>query len=99
MKSRSGLSVPGTRPFRHPRGHFLEDNVTVIKGRVDRASPMGATLTADGTAFRTWTPNARSVAVVAGDALGVAVKNSGWQRGSGDALRSGTAPGPACCKA
>jgi 1,4-alpha-glucan branching enzyme len=65
--------------------NHLETGTNVIKGRIDRNGPMGATLAADGTGFRTWAPNARSVAVVAGAALTVA-RAPGWQPGSGDAM-------------
>jgi 1,4-alpha-glucan branching enzyme len=41
----------------------------VIKGRADRTSPMGANVTSDGAIFRTWAPNASSVALVAGAQL------------------------------
>jgi 1,4-alpha-glucan branching enzyme len=37
--------------------------------RVDRNSPMGATVSPDGTGFRTWAPTAKNVYVVVGPAL------------------------------
>ncbi len=59
----------------------------VVQGRVDRASPMGATLFADGTGFRTWAPNATAVSVIAGAAL-PAAQDPAWRPGAGDALVS-----------
>ena len=43
--------------------------MAVDQGRIDRTSAIGATSLPDGTGFRTWAPNARSVAVVAGARL------------------------------
>ena len=58
----------------------------VIKGRVGRGSPMGATLDADGTGFRTWAPSASAVAVVIGAGLDAAVQAPGWMPGAGEAM-------------
>ena len=59
--------------------------MAVIYGRIDQTSAMGATLGADGTGFRTWAPNARSVAVVA-DARLTAAQAPGWQPAQQDLL-------------
>jgi 1,4-alpha-glucan branching enzyme len=59
--------------------------MAVEQSRTDRTSAMGATICVDGTAFRTWAPNARSVSVVAGDRL-VAAQAEGWQPDPSDAL-------------
>ena len=37
--------------------------------RITQTSPMGATVFPDGTGFRTWAPNAKTVAVIAGPSL------------------------------
>ena len=54
--------------------------------RVTTASAMGATVTAQGTGFRTWAPNAKSVAVVAGDALATASNDPSWHPAPEDGL-------------
>jgi 1,4-alpha-glucan branching enzyme len=55
--------------------------------RVNTSSAMGATARSDGTAFRTWAPNARSVSVVAGSALS-ASNNPAWRPAPEDRLAS-----------
>lgn len=53
--------------------------------RVNRDSAMGATVWPDGTGFRTWAPNARSVSVVTGDAL-AATGNLTWRPAPEDGM-------------
>ncbi|MGF6853985.1 alpha amylase C-terminal domain-containing protein [Paraburkholderia sp. CI3] len=60
--------------------------MSVVKGRVGRTSPMGASLMTDGTGFRTWAPNATAVFVVAGAALEPTLAQEGWQPASDDAM-------------
>ena len=52
---------------------------------VDQTSAMGATPMPDGTGFRTWAPNARAVAVVAGARL-AAAQNPAWHPDAQDQL-------------
>jgi 1,4-alpha-glucan branching enzyme len=52
---------------------------------VDTGIAMGATVHSDGTAFRTWAPHARNVAVVAGRALS-ASNNPSWRPAPEDRL-------------
>ena len=59
--------------------------MAVELGRTNRTSPMGATVAAGGTGFRTWAPNAIAVFVVASDRL-IAAQEPGWQPGPQDAL-------------
>ncbi len=59
--------------------------MAVDQGRIDRTSPMGATIAPDGTGFRTWAPNATAVSVVAGARL-TAAQTAGWQPDPSDAL-------------
>jgi len=51
--------------------------MAVDLGRVNKNSAMGATVRSDGTDFRTWAPNAKTVSVVAGSALAVINEPSG----------------------
>jgi 1,4-alpha-glucan branching enzyme len=53
--------------------------------RVDRATPMGATLIAGGATFRTWAPRAHKVYLVTGDALDHAAE-AGWTPSADDRL-------------
>ncbi len=53
--------------------------------RVDTSTAMGATARSDGTAFRTWAPNARNVSVVAGCTLS-AVGDPSWRPAPEDRL-------------
>jgi 1,4-alpha-glucan branching enzyme len=53
--------------------------------RVNTSSAMGATTSPDGTAFRTWAPNATNVAVVAGSALS-ATSDPSWRPAPEDGL-------------
>jgi 1,4-alpha-glucan branching enzyme len=53
--------------------------------RVTTASPMGATVSAQGTGFRTWAPHARNVSVVAGSAL-AASQDPSWRPAPEDGL-------------
>jgi 1,4-alpha-glucan branching enzyme len=59
--------------------------VAVDQSRIDRTSAMGATTWPDGTGFRTWAPDANSVAVVAGARL-AAAQGGGWRPGQQDFL-------------
>ncbi len=52
---------------------------------VDRATSMGANLTAGGATFRTWAPRARNVFLITGDALSLAAE-PGWTPSPGDRL-------------
>jgi 1,4-alpha-glucan branching enzyme len=62
--------------------------MAVVGGLVDRNSWMGANLATGGTSFRTWAPNAISVAVVAGANLAAAVQNASWSPRPGDQLQA-----------
>ncbi len=53
--------------------------------RVDRTSPMGATVMPGGTGFRTWAPNAKMVSVIAGAALAAAT-DAAWRPAASDNL-------------
>jgi 1,4-alpha-glucan branching enzyme len=53
--------------------------------RVDTSSAMGATVRSDGTAFRTWAPDARNVSVVTGPAL-AASNDPAWRPAPEDRL-------------
>jgi hypothetical protein len=59
--------------------------MAVDQSRVDRTSAMGATTWPDGVGFRTWAPNANSVAVVTGVSL-AAVPGDGWRPDQDDLL-------------
>ena len=59
--------------------------MSVVKGRVGRTSPMGASLATDGTGFRTWAPNATALFVVAGAALEPSQAQD-WRPASDDAM-------------
>jgi 1,4-alpha-glucan branching enzyme len=59
--------------------------MAVDQSRIDQTSAMGATIWPDGTGFRTWAPNARSVAVLAGVEL-TAAQNSTWRPAQQDLL-------------
>jgi 1,4-alpha-glucan branching enzyme len=61
--------------------------MAVDQTRVDRTSAIGATITPDGTGFRTWAPDASSVAVVAGARL-TAAQVPAWQPEEQDLLAS-----------
>ena len=52
---------------------------------VDRATPMGANLVADGATFRTWAPRARDVFLMTGDALTQSAA-AGWAPNADDRL-------------
>jgi 1,4-alpha-glucan branching enzyme len=43
--------------------------MNIIYGRIGRSSNMGATVDGDGCGLRVWAPNARKVALVAGEDL------------------------------
>jgi 1,4-alpha-glucan branching enzyme len=60
--------------------------MAIDQTKVDRASPMGATVSPDGTGFRTWAPNARAVSVVAGARLAAAAGDPAWRPEQGDRL-------------
>jgi 1,4-alpha-glucan branching enzyme len=60
----------------------------VIKGRVGTSSAMGATLGGGGTGFRTWAPNARAVAVLAGAPLAPAATKAGFAPAPTDAMEA-----------
>jgi 1,4-alpha-glucan branching enzyme len=53
--------------------------------RIDQSSAMGATVSPDGTGFRTWAPNATAVFVVTGDRL-MASQDPAWRPDAQDAL-------------
>jgi 1,4-alpha-glucan branching enzyme len=53
--------------------------------RVDRATPMGATLVPGGATFRTWAPRARNVYLLTGDALSQSARG-GWSPDPDDRL-------------
>jgi 1,4-alpha-glucan branching enzyme len=53
--------------------------------RVDTNSAMGATVRSDGTAFRTWAPDARNVSVVTGPALSTS-EDPSWRPAPEDGL-------------
>ena len=57
----------------------------VDASRVNTESAMGATVSAQGTGFRTWAPNAKSVAVVTGSAL-AASRDPSWRPAPEDGL-------------
>ncbi len=59
--------------------------MAVDPSRVGRTSDMGATVTPDGTGFRTWAPNAHAVFVAAASRL-AAAQVPGWQPEAADAL-------------
>jgi 1,4-alpha-glucan branching enzyme len=59
--------------------------MAVVPNRVDRTGAMGATAWQDGAGFRTWAPNAHTVAVVAGDRL-AAAQDPAWRPGQQDLL-------------
>ena len=59
--------------------------MAVDLSRVNKNSAMGATVRSDGTGFRTWAPNAKTVSVVAGSALAV-IDEPPWRPASEDNL-------------
>jgi len=59
--------------------------MAVDLSRVNKNSAMGATVRFDGTGFRTWAPNAKTVSVVAGNALAVSNEPS-WRPAAEDSL-------------
>jgi 1,4-alpha-glucan branching enzyme len=71
------------KPF--PRRE-LDADVTVDTSRVTTESAMGATVSAQGTGFRTWAPNAKSVAVVTGSALAAGSNDPSWRPAPEDQL-------------
>jgi 1,4-alpha-glucan branching enzyme len=59
--------------------------MAVDLSRVNKNSAMGATVRSDGTGFRTWAPNAKTVSVVAGSALDV-INEPSWRPAPEDNL-------------
>lgn len=59
--------------------------MAVDLSRVNKNSAMGATVRSDGTGFRTWAPNAKTVSVVAGSALAV-INEPSWRPAPEDHL-------------
>ena len=59
--------------------------MAVDLSRVNKNSAMGATVRSDGTGFRTWAPNTKTVSVVAGSALAV-INEPSWRPASEDHL-------------
>ena len=73
--------------------------MNIIYGRIGRSSNMGATVDGNGCGLRVWAPNARKVALVAGEDLRAAAAQ-GWQppyttelEALGDGSWGGFAPG------
>ena len=58
----------------------------VDTSQVTTASAMGATVSAQGTGFRTWAPHARSVSVVAGSSALAASSDPSWRPAPDDGL-------------
>jgi len=54
--------------------------------RVGRDDDMGGTVQPDGAGFRTWAPNALSVALVTGPPLSAAMQTASWAPAAGDQL-------------
>ena len=92
-RGRNRARASGTEPeaaiadFEGP--HFptanAEADMPIDVSRVTTASPMGATVSAQGTGFRTWAPHAKNVSVVAGSAL-AASRDPSWRPAPEDGL-------------
>jgi 1,4-alpha-glucan branching enzyme len=71
--------------------------MNIISGRIGRSSNMGATVDGDGCGLRVWAPNARKVALVAGEdrraAAAQACSRLIRREGLGDGSWGGFAPG------